>query len=605
MSEGDGAPGAGEGGRPDAGSGAGASPGSTGPTDDPGTDDVRCSEEEGRQYRSGVFRPVDEDALPEAPDADGFPARGHGPPFRLQGEVPRVPRVAQLIGPSVIALAMGLGAGEFLLWPNLITVNGWQIWWLFWVGVLTQFVVIGEIERWTLATGESVFGGMARLDRWSFWPWFFLVATLVSFFWPGWASQSADFAARIVEVVTGAAVDWQPVALLMLVFIWFGLAVSKIVYNALERFEMALVLGFFPLLGLVLLMVGILPEDVLGLLEGAASVGQAPSALLTGDQFPTLLIAVAYAGSGGTLLLAQSLWLRDKGFSMAAYQGRIAGIRGENEPLSDSGFVADLSVSTALARLKSWIRVAHRELFFTFVLLILASVVITSMVVVATLGTGNAELAGDLNGMVARQADVLEEVAGTWLKVVFLLGGSFVLFSTQLGIVDTVTRITGTIFYERYGRDTGFWTLKRTFLFFLTLMVVASMAIIFLSWRGGEALEGLQPDFLVLIAGPFTIASMYAFALVVGYMNVRRLPRLVTPSRWRVWGMVWAAILWGWFTAEQVSRTILAGIGAPATVVESVELHPVRAVCYGLWILSVVWFAWQVLGRPSGREAGG
>jgi hypothetical protein len=581
------------------GAGAGGGPGGAPP------DDVRCSEEEGRQFRSGVFRPVDEEALPEAPDAEGFPARGQGPAFRLQEEVPRVPRVAHLIGPSVIALAMGLGAGEFLLWPNLITVNGWQIWWLFWVGVITQFVVIGEIERWTLATGESVFGGMARLDRWSFWPWFFLAATLVSFFWPGWASQSADYAGRIVEVVTGTAVDWQPVALLMLAFIWFGLAVSKIVYNALERFEMALVLGFFPLLGLVLAMVGILPEDVLGLLEGAVSVGRAPSELLTGDQFPTLLIAVAYAGSGGTLLLAQSLWLRDKGFSMAAYQGRIAGIRGENEPLSDSGFVPDLSASTALARLKSWIRVAHRELFLTFVLLILVSVVITSMVVVATLGTGNAELAGDLNGMVARQADVLEEIAGTWLKVVFLLGGSFVLFSTQLGIVDTVTRITGTIFYERYGRKTEFWTLKRTFLFFLTLMVAASMAIIALSWLGGEALEGLQPDFLVLIAGPFTIASMYAFALVVGYMNVRRLPRLVTPSRWRVWGMVWAAILWGWFTAEQVSRTVLGGIGAPAAVVESVELHPVRAGCYALWILSVLWFAWQVLGRPSGREAGG
>ena len=38
----------------------------------------------------------------------------------------------------------------------------------------------------------------------------------------------------------------------------------------------------------------------------------------------------------------------------------------------------------------------------------------------------------------------------------FLLGGAFVLFSTQLGIVDTVTRIAGSIFYERYGRYTTF-----------------------------------------------------------------------------------------------------------------------------------------------------
>ena len=33
-----------------------------------GPDPVRCSEEEGRQFRRGVFREVDEEALPEAPE---------------------------------------------------------------------------------------------------------------------------------------------------------------------------------------------------------------------------------------------------------------------------------------------------------------------------------------------------------------------------------------------------------------------------------------------------------------------------------------------------------------------------------------------------------
>ena len=151
--------------------------------------DVAASDDEGRQYREGVYRPLPESELPEAPDASPFPARGAGPAYRVYNEVPRVPRLAHLVGPSVIALGMGLGAGEFLLWPNLIAVNGYGIWWLFWIGVVTQFVVIHEIERWTIATGESIFAGMARLDRFAFWPWFFLVATLASFFWPGWAAK--------------------------------------------------------------------------------------------------------------------------------------------------------------------------------------------------------------------------------------------------------------------------------------------------------------------------------------------------------------------------------------------------------------------------------
>lgn len=560
--------------------------------------EIAASEEEGREYRFGVYRPLVDAELAEAPDAPGLPHRGYGPPFRRHDEVPRVPRLAHLIGPSVIAVGMGLGAGEFLLWPNLITVNGYGIWWLFWIGVLTQFVVISEIERWTIATGESIFAGMARLDRWAFWPWFFLAATLISFFWPGWASQSAELTGSIIAEVTGVRLSWQPIALVMLAVIWFGLAVSKIVYNALERFEVVLVLCFFPLLALALLVVGILPADLLALLSGAASIGDAPASLLTGAQFPTLLIAVAYAGSGGTLLLAQSLWLRDKGFGMAAYQGRIAGIRGGNEEVSETGYVFDASTHpTALARFRGWITVSERELLLTFVLLIILSVVITSMLVTATLGTGNAELAGDLTRMVALQSAALEEIGGAWLKIAFLLGGAFVLFSTQVGIVDTVTRITGTIFHERYGRRTRGWTLKRSFLFFLSAVVLASMAIVIASWIGGAAVESLQPNFLVLIAGPFTIASMYAFTLVIGYMNVQRLPRQLGPPLWKRIGMLWAAILWGWFTAEQLSRVLLQRTGAPPETLETIVWAPVRIGLYTLWVLSVLWFA-RVLSRP-------
>ena len=568
----------------------------------PAPDPVRATDEEGRAYREGVYHPLREEELPAAPEDPRFPRRGHGPAYRVHGEVPRVPRLRHLVGPSVIAVGMGLGAGEFLLWPNLITVNGYGVLWLFWVGVLTQFVVIGEIERWTIATGESVFGGMARLDRRAFWPWFFLVATLAGFFWPGWASQSAEFTGQIIGGLTGTRLSWQPIALAMLLVIWLGLAVSRVVYNALERFELMLVMALFPLLLVALFVVGVVPGEVLALFKGAASVGNVPPAMVAGKQFPTLLIAVAYAGSGGTLLLAQSLWLRDKGFGMAAYQGRIAGIRGRNEDVSETGYVFDSSAPGALARFRAWMRVAEQELLITFVFLILLSVVITGLLVTATLGTGNAELAGDLSGMVVRQGEVLERAGGRWIRISFLLGGACVLFSTQVGIVDTVTRICGSVFYERWGRRTSFWTLKRTFLFFLTAFVLASMGIVLLSWGGGETVERLQPDFLVLIAGPFTIASMYAFALVVGYMNARRLPVPLRPPAWKRWGMVWAAVLWGWFTAEQLARVVLARTAADPALVDAIRPEPVRVVLYGLWILSVAWFAWSTLGSPARRE---
>jgi hypothetical protein len=352
--------------------------------------EIHCTPDEGTAYQSGVYRRVDVEALPNAPTGPDYPDPGHGPPFHQMNEVPRVPRVRDIVGPSVIALGMGLGAGEFLLWPNLIAVNGFSIWWLFWIGVLTQFIVIGEIERWSIATGESIFMGMKRLTRVPFWPWLFLAATLVSFFWPGWASQSADFTRQTINAFAGreAVVAWQPLAIGMMLFIWAALALSKIVYNALEELQKAMVLMFFPLLFVALAVAGVVPHDIGALISGAVSIGQAPAALLSGAQFPVLLIAVAYAGSGGTLLLAQSLWVREKGFGMGTYQGRIAGIRGHNEVIEARGFAFSAAIETARRRFTGWMRIAERELLLTFVLLILISVVVTTLLVGATVGTG-------------------------------------------------------------------------------------------------------------------------------------------------------------------------------------------------------------------------
>jgi hypothetical protein len=567
-------------------------------------DDLRCPDDEGRQFRDGVYRPLPEAELPLAPDAAHFPDRGHGPPFRLWNEVPRVPRLRHLLGPSVVAVGMGLGAGELLLWPNLVVTNGFSIWWLFWVGLLTQFVVLVEIERWTLATGESVFAGMGRLDRLGAWPWFFALIGLLGMAWPGWASVAAKITGAIAAEATGRGVAWQPVALLMIAGCWVALALSRVVYNALERFELLLVATFFPLLLVVLVVVQVAPEHVFALAKGAASVGTAPEALLTGAQFPTLLLAVAYAGSGGTLLLAQSLWIRDKGFGMAAYQGRIAGLRGENEPVSETGYVFDPEAPGALARFRLWVKLSRQELLWLFVALILLSVVVTTLVAAATLGTGDPSLEGKAAGMVERQAAVLRDTGIRGLSLFFLLGGALVLFSTQLGVMDTITRIAGTVFHERIGRRTRFWTLKRTFFLFLSAFSLSSMAIVWVSWRTDPDLDTLQPEFLVLVAGPFTIAAMYLFTLVVGVMNVRRLPAALAPSGWQRAGLAWAALLWGWFTAETIARRVLEAAGAPAAVHDAIAWHPIRALCYLLWLGSLAWFVLKLAqGRRAARES--
>ena len=566
----------------------------------PAADEIILDNEQAKEYREGVYRPIDINALKPAPEQSDFPSRGSGAPFKLNDDMPRAPRLKYIIGPSVIALGMGLGAGEFLLWPNLIAVNGLSIFWLFWVGVLAQFIVIGEIERWTVATGESIFGGMRRVSRLAFWPWFFLVATLAGFFWPGWASQSATLMLAVINTMFGTEfTQWQPLALGMMAFIYVALAVSRVVYNSLEKFEIILVVAFFPMLFIAVLLSGVSLSDLGELAKGFVPNRDAPPELVSGEQFPTLLLAVAYAGSGGTLLLAQSLWIRDKGFGMAAYQGRIAGIKGENEPVMESGFAFSNRDSVARERFRKWMRVAHLELLLTFAIPILLSVVITGLIVAGTVGLSNPDLAGDLSGTVGAMGEALKSEIGTWLQVTFLLGGALVLFSTQVGIVDTVTRNTGDIFYERLGRKLKGFTVKNTFLAFLTVFTLAGMAVITLAWaadKGIETEKSIQPDFLILIAGPFTIASMYAFAAVIAILNTRHLPLGLRMSPIKLVGMWFAMALWGWFTAEQITRTVLGEVGAPVVDATTISVHPVRVVLYAVWIGSLLY----VVARTAG-----
>ena len=186
----------------------------------PSDPEIHCSPEEGARFREGVYHPSIWPRWPTLLTKTLFPNRTRPSLLRVD-EVPRVPRLRHMIGPSVIALGMGLERASFLLWPNLIAVNGFSIWWLFWSGSRTQFVVIGGDRALEPGHGESIFAGMGRMTRRPFWPWFFFVATLVSFFWPGWAAESADFtASQSTRWRSRGYRRLEPIALAMLAFIW-------------------------------------------------------------------------------------------------------------------------------------------------------------------------------------------------------------------------------------------------------------------------------------------------------------------------------------------------------------------------------------------------
>jgi hypothetical protein len=71
----------------------------------------------------------------------------------------------RLIGPGVIAAGVGLASGEFILFPYIASQVGLVFVWAALVGLLTQFFLNMEIERYTLATGETALTGFSRFWR--------------------------------------------------------------------------------------------------------------------------------------------------------------------------------------------------------------------------------------------------------------------------------------------------------------------------------------------------------------------------------------------------------------------------------------------------------
>src|SRR5690242_1098637 len=161
--------------------------------------------------------------------ADLFPAQVYGRPEVR--ELPPAPLdTRRLIGPGIVAAGVGLSSGEFILYPYIASQVGLVFVWAALVGVVTQFFLNMEIERYTLATGETVLTGFSRF--WRHWGLVFAVLTYFANLWPGWATSSAT----LVTYLWGGSVTWISIG--MLVAIGAVLTLAPVVYVALERAEM-------------------------------------------------------------------------------------------------------------------------------------------------------------------------------------------------------------------------------------------------------------------------------------------------------------------------------------------------------------------------------
>src|SRR6188768_3182303 len=135
---------------------------------------VRCI----MRTRAGIERLVGPFCRVRSPIMESVAALEERLPAREVRDLPAPPRnYWRLVGPGIVAGGVGLSSGEFVLWPYIASQVGLVLLWGALIGVVTQFFLNMEVERYTLATGETVLTGFNR-----FWKHWGLVFAILVYF---------------------------------------------------------------------------------------------------------------------------------------------------------------------------------------------------------------------------------------------------------------------------------------------------------------------------------------------------------------------------------------------------------------------------------------
>jgi len=463
-------------------------------------------------------------------------ASGGIPALRYH-DLPEPIPLRRMIGPSVIMLGASIGSGEFVFWPHLVSHHGFGLWWICMLALLTQFWLNMEIERYTLATGESAVIGLVR--AWRPWAWLALPASTIPWVWPGWAMGGAQCLSFLVggePVVYGVA---------SMILIGLVLSLGPVVYRTVERLQFVMVAGIMVFL-VALFAAVVRGETLVAMARGTVSVGQVPD----GVSMALLVGAVAYAGAGGSLNLVQSNYIKDKSYGMGAFIGRITSlITGSVEPIPDTGFLPPRTEANA-ARWRRWWRSANWEHFIVFFAVGAVSLIMLSCIAHSTVH--GLALGGGMD-FVRQQGLRIGAAFGGAARAGFYIAGLLILLTTELGLMDIVARVSADLVRTLWARGSTRWTLPRLYYLILWAEILVGCGIL---------LAGFNQPLALLVLGASLnglVMAFYSFLLL--WMNSRLLPSWLAMGKLRMLAMVWACGFYGYFAALLLADKLPALLG--------------------------------------------
>lgn len=448
-----------------------------------------------------------------------------------KADMPAPFALRDLIGPSFIILGAGLGSGELILWPYLASNFGMGIIWAAVLGITFQFFINMEIERYTLVTGESIFVGLARKYG-KFTPIWFILTTFIPWVWPGIAASSATVLARALGIPYSGLIG---AGLLLLMGVLFGL--GTVVYKTQEQIHKAIVLIGVPFVFAITLFFA-KPIHWQELARGLVGAGDGFWFLPAGLPIATFLGALAYAGAGGNLNLAQSLYVKEKGYGMGKFSGRITSIlSGKKEQISLEGTTFE-PTETNIGHFQVWWRRINIEHALVFWVTGAFTMVLLSLFAFSTV-FGNPDVLTSIN-FVILEGNIIASKTIPALGTFFLVMAGVMLFGTQFSVLGSNARISAENLVIADQNRFKISNLSKYFYIFLWAQILGGVAIF--------ASGFTEPLALVVTGAVLNAFSMFIYTGMVLYMNKTSLVEKARPSILRTIVVGTAFLFYGGFS---------------------------------------------------------
>ena len=416
------------------------------------------------------------------------------------------------IGPGIVWAALAIGGGELVLIPRVGTVYGMIFLWMPLLAIALKYFMLNEIGRWSIATGSTIYDGLALLPgpkKWLSWILLFVALYLGAVHIGGLVAMVGIITYHLVPIFSPFV--WS--VLMMISYIVLTWTKS---YNVFEKVMFVMV----AILSISTIIIGLkFFPPFSELLKGFTFhiPSKTPDSAFTKyhiskNPLVEILPAMAFAGCGAVNSLWYSDWALSKGLGLGKYFDGL-----ENSSISidqletlDKGMVQ---------KVRDWVRVMfHDALWGANVLTIVVTFfyAILAIVVIHPL-----HQAPGGSKFIITLSQTFTKTVGPWAKWLYLLGAFGVIYGTMATIYDGYARMINKTIqvcmpnWEGYKKISSIWRYRIWILYgtganFILVYLLKAVPVKFL--RAAAWIEG---TFLLPVV-----------AFSIAYLTAKKLPSL-------------------------------------------------------------------------------